>query len=238
MRDGFLSYAGEDADTARHIVEALDNLGFDIWFAPLNLRVGQKLLESIERGMRDSRFGILLISKSYLAKGWTSFELDTLLRSHIEDGKSLLPLWLGVTKEEIAARHSGLAGIFSLKLDSNIDDVVTKLATELSGNAPTLGVVPQWESPKHRFLQGRGEIKIGSSGGPAASLWELVLHSEDTEYPLFLGGERFSKDDLLLRVAQLLPHLPDIAKQFVTTAGYERLWAMCKERGLDPKQFE
>lgn len=237
MRDAFLSYAGEDTAVAQQLFEALAGRGFSVWYAPLNLKVGQKLLDSIEQGMAQANTGLLLISPAYLAKGWPNYEMDTLLRSHIEKQKPLCPIWLNVTKEQVEARHSGLAGIVAARFEDGFDRVIATLIKTLSGNAPTIGVIPMYESPKFRFLQGRGEVNIGSSDGPATSLWELLLHLPDSGYPVFLDGERLSKDALLLQAAQLLPHIPDVVKDYVGQAGYDTIWQMCKAAGIDPEAF-
>jgi hypothetical protein len=66
--ESFLSFASEDEDFARELVGALKSNGFNIWYAPLNLTVGDKLLDSIENGLNESSSGILLITANYLKK--------------------------------------------------------------------------------------------------------------------------------------------------------------------------
>lgn len=232
--DAFTSYAGEDTKLASEIVGGLKSRGFKIWYAPIDLKVGAKLLDSIETGMRDARAGILLISKNYLRKGWTNYEMDTLLRQAIEQDKKTYPIWHEVTKEEIETRHPGLAGIVSLKSEIGLHLLVSNLTEAMVEGAPTTGYIPSYESPKWRFLQGRGEVVIGSVNGPATSMWELLLHLKDTGYPFYLDGELFTKEDLLLRAAHLLPHLPDVVKRYVGSDGYKKLCTMCREAGLTP----
>jgi TIR domain len=238
MSDAFLSYASEDTKVAQRLFAELSARGFDIWYAPMDLKVGQKLLDSIEEGMAQSRAGILLISPSYLAKGWPNYEMDTLMRYHIETKKLLYPVWLNVTKEQVAARHSGLAGIVAVRINEGFDRALTALVSRLAGGAPTIAVIPIYESPKFRFLQGRGEVNIGTADGPATSLWELLIHLPESGYPVFLGGESYEKENLLIRAAQILPHIPDVVKRYVGDSGYNEIWEMCKAAGIDPKDFE
>lgn len=42
-------------------------------------------------------------------------------------------------------------------------------------------VIPSYENLKWRFLQGRGEINIGSENGPASTLWEFLIHAQDAD---------------------------------------------------------
>jgi hypothetical protein len=213
--DAFISFATEDSDFATELAIELKRNGLSIWFAPLSLKVGEKLLDSIEKGIDSSNYGVLLISDHYLEKGWTNYEMDILLRQSIEKNKTILPIWHGVTKEQVETRHSGLAGIVAVTNTTSIHKVAMKLIEAMSSGAPSRGVVPSWESPVHRFLEGLGEVNLNSSDGPAATIFEFLIHSKETDYPLWLGGELYTKIDLLLQVAQLLGPVPDRVKQWV-----------------------
>jgi len=235
--NAFLSYASEDTELASDIVRALEARGLSIWYAPIDLKVGDKILDSIEKGMKESVYGILLLSPAYLKKGWTNYEMDTLLRDNIEKDKKLLPIWHNVTKQEVEERHSGLAGIVAIKSDVGLPEIIKNLAGVMTDHAPMIGVIPSYESPKWRFLQGRGEINLQSEDGPATTLWEFLIHTKDNQYPLYLDGDLFSKEDLLLRAAQLLPHIPDVVDNWVTEDGRRKIHEMCKEIGADPDVF-
>lgn len=238
MHNAFLSYASEDTEFASDIVRALEARGLSIWYAPIELKVGDKLLDSIEKGMKESVYGILLISPAYLKRGWTNYEMDTLLRDNIEKNKKLLPIWHNVTKEELEELHSGLAGIVAIKSDAGLPEIIKRLTGIMTDHAPTIGVIPSYESPKWRFLQGRGEINLQTEDGPATTLWEFLIHTKDDKYPLYLDGDLFSKEDLLLRAAQLLPHIPDIVDNWVgKDGGRRKIYEMCKDIGADPNVF-
>lgn len=236
--DSFLSYAEEDTKIAFEIVGALKANGFRIWYAPIELSVGDKLLDSIEKGMINSSSGILLISPDYLHKVWTNYEMDTLIRQNIDNDKKIFPIWHNVDKADVEKRHPGLGGIVALKTSINRTELITKLTKVLAKFAPTLGVIPSYESPKFRFLQGRGEISLGSESGPATTLWEFLIHAKDSQYPLYLDGSLYSREDLLLEAAQLIPHIPDEVRRWVREEGRKKVWDMCVEAGLDPKMFE
>lgn len=236
--DTFISYATEDNDFASDVALGLKANGLTVWFAPLSLKVGDKLLDSIEKGLQSSRSGVLVLSKHYLAKKWTAYEMDILVRQHIEGKKKILPIWLGVSKAKIEERHAGLSGIVAITKTDPTRHVVSKLVESLSEGAPRRGVIPTWEDPAHRFLKGLGEVNLQTSEGPATTIFELLLHSTESEFPFWLAGRTYSKTELLLHVAQLLPHVPDRVKNWVQEDGYKKLWEMCVEHDLDPKLFE
>src|SRR5215813_358888 len=152
--DAFLSYAGEDERTSSELAGALKSHGFKIWYAEDCLKVGDSLLNAIEVGMKRSRAGVMLISKTYLRKGWPNAEMDVLVREYIEKKRLLFPIWLDVSKEDVEKRHSVLAGIVALKLSNGMQPLITKLAEELSSHARTTFLMPCYESPASRFLSG------------------------------------------------------------------------------------
>lgn len=80
-------------------------------------------------------------------------------------------------------------------------------------------------------------MNIGSSEGPATTLWEFLVHAKDSQYPFYLDGQVFTKEELLLKAAQLLPHIPDVVENWVGREGRKKLWALCKQAGFDPSLF-
>jgi TIR domain len=78
--DIFLSHASEDkASIARPLADRLRALGLRVWFDELTLRIGDKLRESIDKGLRDSNYGVIILSKSFFSKNWTKIELEDYL---------------------------------------------------------------------------------------------------------------------------------------------------------------
>jgi len=234
--NAFFSYADEDKQIATELVGALKANGFKIWYAPMSLSVGDKLLDGIEEGIKKSDSAILLISKDYLEKKWTNYEMDSFIRLNIEKDKKILPIWHNVEKQDVEKRFTALSGILALNTNMGVQYLVSNLTKKLSDFAPSVGVIPGYESPIFRFLQGRGEIHIGNDG-PATTLWEFLIHSKDSDYPLFLDGISYSKKYLLLCAAELLPHIPDEVRNWVFEEGRQKIWSMCLEEELDPNDF-
>jgi len=235
--DTFISYASEDETYAKELATGLQENGFRIWFAPLLLKVGDKLLDSIERGLRESRTGVLIITPNYLNKNWTSYEMDILIRNHIENHKTLLPLWIAVSKSDVDKKSAGLSGIVAITNPKSVDQAVSRLIEILSNGAPYRAVIPSYENPVWRFLQGRGEVNLQTEDGPATTIFEYLIHSKPNEYPLWLAGEAYSKKDLLQRMPTLLVHCPEVVRAVVDQAGFKKIWAMCIEEGINPSHF-
>ncbi|MDE8740610.1 toll/interleukin-1 receptor domain-containing protein [Pectobacterium polaris] len=237
MHDSFISYAVEDNDFVSDVAFGLKSNGLSVWFAPISLKVGERLLDSIEKGLNESRTGVLVLSPSYLSKNWTSYEMDILIRQNIERNKKILPIWLNVTKEDIENKHIGLSGIVGITDTTEVPRVVSQLVEVLSDGAPYRGVIPSWENPEHRFLSGLGEVNLQDIDGKTTTIFELLVHSRDDQFPFWLAGKSYSKRELLLHVSQIIGADPARVKNWVSEDGYEQLWDMCVESGLDPKMF-
>jgi hypothetical protein len=235
--DTFISFATEDSDFATEIALALKRNGLRVWFAPISLKVGEKLLDAIEKGLSDSKYGVLLISRSYLEKGWTNYEMDILIRHSIEKNKTILPIWHGVNKGQIEKRHSGLAGIVAITETGNVQSVISKLVAAMSLGASSRGVVPIYENPVYRFLQGFGEVNLNDSAGPATTIFEFLIHAKDSQYPFWLGGRLFMKKDLLFEVAKYMCADPQRIEKWVRKVGYKKIWRMCIENDINPNDY-
>lgn len=91
--DVFLSHASENKDFVRPLARELTLLGVHVWFDETVLTVGESLRESIDRGLARSRFGIVVFSKEFFEKRWTSYELNGLVTREMQGRKVVLPVW-------------------------------------------------------------------------------------------------------------------------------------------------
>jgi len=228
----FLSYAGEDADLAREIARALKVRRIETWYAETELRIGDSLLASMNKGLAESERGILLISKHYLTKGWTGYEMDVLLRQRIETGKGILPIWHGVTKQEVEAANAGLAGIFALSTDVGLEALIHGLCWVLIPEAVTLAQTSSWEDPLHRFLQEEGEATLLDGG--TFTLWEALIHFKSHQYPLRINNLTLTRDDLVLHAFDnLIGDLTDAQMSWLRSIGYEDILEILRSEGID-----
>ena len=73
------------------------------------LRVGDSLRQSIDRGLVNSNFGIVILSPAFFEKNWPQYELNGLTARELEGEKVILPVWHKITKEEILRYSPSLA---------------------------------------------------------------------------------------------------------------------------------
>ncbi len=108
--DVFISHASEDKEeVVRPLANALKNMGIKVWYDEFELKIGDSLRRKIDQGLSKSRFGIVVISRSFITKGWTNYELDGLMTKAISGQQILLPIWHNITKQEVIEYSPSLA---------------------------------------------------------------------------------------------------------------------------------
>jgi len=108
--DVFISHASEDkAAVVTPLADRLRELGVTVWLDAFELRIGDSLRRKIDAGLAGSRFGIVVLSRSFFKKGWPQYELDGLVTMQVSGKQSLLPIWHEITKDEVMAQSPSLA---------------------------------------------------------------------------------------------------------------------------------
>ena len=91
--DVFISHASEDKiDFVKPFADSLINFGLKVWYDEFELKIGDSLRRSIDRGLVNSKYGIVVLSPSFFAKQWTQYELDGLVAREMNGVKVILPL--------------------------------------------------------------------------------------------------------------------------------------------------
>lgn len=128
--DVFISHASEDKDeVARPLAEALRNNDLSVWYDEFELKIGDSLRRKIDKGIANSHFGVIIISRDFISKGWTNYELDGLITKAINGEQIMLPIWHNVTKREVIDYSPSLAD----KLARNTTDfTVEEIADEIA----------------------------------------------------------------------------------------------------------
>lgn len=128
--DVFVSHAADDKkDVVRELVKHLKTLSLRVWYDEDTLTIGKSLRETIDLGLKSSRFGIVVISPAFLRKSWTVYELNSLVTREIESGQVVLPIWHKVTKDEVLNYSLNLANKVALNTASiTLADIALEIA--------------------------------------------------------------------------------------------------------------
>ncbi|PZE62922.1 hypothetical protein DEJ33_00260 [Curtobacterium sp. MCPF17_047] len=133
-RDVFISHASEDKEEfVRPLQALLTERGVTTWLDELDIGWGSSIRQSIDEGIAGARFGLVVISPSFIKKDWTKAELDALFSRHLgtEGGGFMLPVWHKVTRDEVQRALPTIAGLKALSTAvftvPDIADAIAKL---------------------------------------------------------------------------------------------------------------
>lgn len=101
LRDVFLCHAWDDRQgSAKELHDLLEAHGVRVWFSEKDLGLGVPMMRAIDKGLVNSRIGIVLVTPAMLrrlpAEGVADKELSALLRR-----ERLVPVVHGTTYEEL-----------------------------------------------------------------------------------------------------------------------------------------
>ena len=133
--DVFISHASEDKDDiVRPLARALSDCDLDVWYDEFSLGIGDSLRQKIDRGLATSRVGLVVLSPSFLRKGWTNYELDGIITRSVSGEQILLPIWHDITKQEVVDYSPSLADKVARSTATHtIDEIAAEIAGLIRG---------------------------------------------------------------------------------------------------------
>ena len=155
--DVFISYAHEDKEeVARPLAHLLDGGGLRVWFDEFALQVGDSLSQTIAKGLRDSRFGITIISRAFMAKKWPRNELSAFFALETDENTVILPVWHNIQVADVIQFNPILADRLALQTSDGLRSVASAIKTRIGywgraedENGPVDG---QWVGDSGRLL--------------------------------------------------------------------------------------
>lgn len=126
--DVFISHASEDKEEfVRALADRLRGDGLSVWYDEFSLTVGDSLRRSIDKGLANSQYGIVVISESFLKKEWPQKELDGLVAREVSGEKVILPVWHNVGREIVTRYSPTLADRLASNSAKGLDAVVSDI---------------------------------------------------------------------------------------------------------------
>jgi hypothetical protein len=129
LRDVFLCHAWDDRlGAAKELHDLLEAQGVKVWFSEKDVGLGVPLLRAIDKGLANSRVGIVLVTPALLRRlpteGIADKELSALLA-----GERLVPIVHNTTYEELRNISPLLASRSGLSTaEQKMSDVAAKIA--------------------------------------------------------------------------------------------------------------
>lgn len=100
----FISHDSRDKDAvARNIAINLQKMMCPVWYDEFSLKIGDNLRDSIEKGLKECKKCILILSPNFIANGgWTKKEFDSIFtREVLEEKQLVLPVWYQIDKQQV-----------------------------------------------------------------------------------------------------------------------------------------
>jgi hypothetical protein len=130
--DVFISHSSEDKEElVRPLATALRDKGATVWYDEFSLKLGDSLRASIDYGLSNSRFGVVVLSKTFFAKHWPVQELNGLATREVGGSKIILPIWHKVDFEEVRAFSPLLADKLAVSSSAGVDKLVEQIIAVL-----------------------------------------------------------------------------------------------------------
>jgi TIR domain len=126
----FICHDSRDkVQVARPIAMGLSKLMCPVWYDEFSLKVGDRLRESIEKGLKECKKCVLVLSPQFFGNtGWTRVEFNSIFtRELIKREDFLLPVWCGVTKEQVFEYSPSLADRVAVDWSLGEEEVVRQL---------------------------------------------------------------------------------------------------------------
>jgi uncharacterized protein YehS (DUF1456 family) len=118
----FISHSSRDEDFARKLYADLQNAGVRCWFAPVDLKIGDRMRSRIDEVVRDYDKLLLVISKHSTKSQWVEHEVEAALERE---------------------RREGSVVLFPVRLDDEISRIETGWATFVR-NTRHIGDFSNW----------------------------------------------------------------------------------------------
>jgi hypothetical protein len=129
LYDLFICHASEDKDSfVRPLAKALRKEHVEVWYDEFSLKLGDSIRRSLDKGLSQSRFGLVVLSPAFFSKNWPQYELDGLVEREVSGSDTvIIPIWHRVGHEEVARYSPSLANLKSASSEIGIPAIVMKI---------------------------------------------------------------------------------------------------------------
>lgn len=216
--DVFICHASEDKEAvARPLAVALQKEGKKVWYDEFSLEIGDSLRQKIDQGLSKSRYGLVIISKSFFQKNWTMYELDGLMTKQMEGRKVILPVWHGVGPHDVAEHSPSLAGTVAVTTE-DLSKIVDAVLRVLNNERMTIPKKMTTANPVVRAkrvilseaLQGNNQIMTIATSrlGMSVSVRSWSFSDSEEERKLYLKAlDELLKEGLAERLSKSVVEL-------------------------------
>lgn len=129
--EAFICHDFRDKDPfVRELAAKLQSFLVSVWYDEYSLKPGDSLRASIEKGLKECRKCILVLSPNFVTNdGWTKAEFDSVFtREILEKQRITIPIWHGVSKEEVYNYSPRLLDLVAIRSSVGVEEVARSVA--------------------------------------------------------------------------------------------------------------
>ncbi len=133
LYDVFICHASEDKESfVRPLAKELVKEHVEVWYDEFSLRVGDSLREAVDKGLSQSRYGVVVLSPDFFRKRWTKRELNGLVALEMSEGNPvILPVWHNVAHADVLRYSPPLADVRAVESRKGVRYVCRELLKRL-----------------------------------------------------------------------------------------------------------
>ena len=136
--DVFISHASPDKEQfVMPLSEALRARGVKVWLDQWVIELGDSISVSISEGLKQSRFGIVVLSKAFFARAWPKKELGALFAMESKGAGHIIPIWHQIEHDEVWENAPLLADKMAAHSSDGITNIVERILRLLTRESDT-----------------------------------------------------------------------------------------------------
>jgi hypothetical protein len=169
--DLFICHASEDKESVvRDMANKLKGKNIRVWYDEFSIRLGDSLRRSIDKGLTQARYGVVVLSPNFFQKEWPQKELDGLTAREVNGERVILPVWHNVNRDDVTKYSIILADRVAASTKKGVDFVVDELLKVIS--------------PKSDIMAGqqKSSVRISSDSLRLMKAVRILLSDEMKEY--------------------------------------------------------
>ncbi|ACV10989.1 TIR protein [Halorhabdus utahensis DSM 12940] len=159
-RDLMISYSHSDSsEIAEMLFEELTGYGLDVWYDEVDISIGDRISNSIDRGLQTSNHAVVIVSPSYF-EGMSDLELGGLFKKQSRsDGKVILPVLYEISFEELEQQSWSLSDLHGVEISKdNVQEVASKVFQSIK-DASEEQEVNLEDAPSNHFAEVQASFK-------------------------------------------------------------------------------
>lgn len=131
--DVFISHASQDKqDFVIPLAQALQAKRINVWLDQWAIDIGDSISAKISDGLKQSRFGIVVLSKNFFVRPWTQKELGALFSQEADGVNRIIPIWYKIEHSDVLTHAPLLADRMAARYEDGINTIVERIIRLLS----------------------------------------------------------------------------------------------------------